>query len=186
MKYSEVFRNSVFASSIPVENLEKNAGSAILFMRYDYEQAIEEFNKKLDGACKVIKKEGFDERLRKLGKMKDVENRLAAAEKWNGEGEEPKKVTDEEKTEMETWKNELGDFETEEYAKYIEQRENAHNELMDSECPITISKLTREQYTEVVGAIGIKGNMDNLVNSATKEPLSKEGFLMYVLRFLVA
>ena len=95
MKYSEVFRNSVFALSIPVENLEKNAGSAILFMRYDYEQAIEEFNKKLDGACKVIKKEGFDERLRKLAKMKDVENRLAAAEKWNGEGEEPKKVTDE-------------------------------------------------------------------------------------------
>lgn len=186
MKYSEVFRNSVFALAIPLENLEKKAGSSVLFMRYEYEQAMEEFNKKLQGALKVLKKDDFDAKLQKLEKVKSIEGRIEAAEKWNGEGEEPTKVSDEEKTDMETLKAELGDFESGEYADYLEKSKDAYDKLMDSECPTSISKLTREQYTEVYGAVGINGNMEGLKYTMTQEPFPKEEFLMCVLRFLVA
>lgn len=190
MKYSEVFSNAVLAFAIPLQvkdaKLEKKAGASVMFLQDDYEKATAEFKKKHEDACKRAKSEGFDERVQKLYKVKDVEGRVNACENWNGEGEEPKKVTDEEIAEMETLKAELGDFEEKEYAQFKEQSEEAWDKLMDSECPLKIGKLTKEEFAEVYDLVSVDGYMDDLVNSITKEPLHKQSYLKLVLKNLVA
>lgn len=191
MTYNEIFFNSkVILNNIPLGNkaftFSPRIATSVLLMQVSYDQKVKEYNEFMQEALAKLKKEGFDERSRKVNTFKDVDRRMTAYLEWKeGDSEErPSKPNEQELEAAKEGEAILAEFETE--MKELELAyEEAATKKSSEEVKDFNKKLSLAEYEELVSCIGVSGNMSILTNGDTQTDISKVEFLRLIATNIV-
>lgn len=191
MTYNEIFFNSkVILNNIPLGNkaftFSPRIATSVLLMQVSYDQKVKEYNGFMQEALAKLKKEGFDERSRKVNTFKDVDKRMTAYLEWKeGDSEErPSKPNEQELEAAKEGESILAEFEAE-YHELELAYEEASKKKSSEEVKDFCEKLRLSDYEELVSCIGVSGNLSILTIDGNYKEVPKVEFLRLIAANIV-
>ena len=187
MNYNDVFLRSALLESIPLNDgkyfFPPELSTSVILLRVGYNKKKQEFEDEMQAVLKELKKEGFDERSQAIQQMEDVDKRLKAHEEWDGNGEQPKKPSDDELAKAEETRKTEADY-RKEYAELDESYRNARTKKAEEEVTLATDKMEYDTFKQLVGALGTAG-MIPVVGIPMLSEMQKQEFLQAVCINLV-
>lgn len=184
MTYQELTYRNQLINTIPMsgcnKDIDANLAASIILLQVEYQHKVSEFETFMQDVLKGLKKEGFDDRLRKHQEMLNVDERQKAYDTWKEDSDEerPTAPTDEERLSADEWRPNDPDF-IEEFNELDKSYLTAYNKKLKEEVSCDI-KLSREDFAKLVAHIGLEGTIAITALNGQKVEMSNTEFLKHI------
>lgn len=182
MKWSEIISRRNVLFNIPMElgdkSLSGDASADVILTRVAYEKKAEEISSFMQDVMSGLKKDGYDEMERKVSFMRDVEAKMSC--------ELSEKPSDDDVNEADRIRKEI----LPDYEKKREEIEksfmSAQEKKMQEETDEPSSFITRKDFSEICGLMGVSGDFDFIIpNAGNQVKMSKTSFLSLLATMVI-